>query len=76
MINFLRLFHSHNFEFVSGSMKRNGYQDINWALLFQPEYDATERCSCGLERTVQFLSYADKAQAKPIDGLKIRSRND
>lgn len=66
-----KFFHRCSFEFVEGSMRKNGNQDVDFALMFRPEYDATERCKCGKERTVQVLSYADKPSLKPIDGLRI-----
>ena len=76
MIKFLKkMFHRCEYEHVSGSMIRNGYQDVDFMLLFRPEYDAIERCSCGNARKTTFLSYADTGQIKPIEGLKIHTRN-
>lgn len=64
-------FHKCKFEFVSGSMRKNGNQSVDFALNFRPEYDAIERCKCGKERIVQLLSYADKPSIKPIEGLRV-----
>jgi hypothetical protein len=67
----LRIFHRCQYHFVSGSMVLNGKQDVDFALRFRPEYDAIERCSCGKERKVNFLSYSDKSSAHPIVGLEV-----
>lgn len=66
-----KFFHKCKFEFVAGSMRKNGKQSVDFALYFRPAYDAIERCKCGKERVVQFLSYADKPSLIPIHGLEI-----
>lgn len=59
-MKFWRLLHIHNYKFVTGSMVKNGKNNVDWALNLRPEYDAVERCKCGKERIVKLMSYADK----------------
>lgn len=57
---FLKLFHTHDFEYVYGSMKPTHKMALDWALNLRPEYEGIERCRCGEEKVIKFISYADK----------------